>query len=517
MPIDPCFVNQVTNKEFEKSLTPERRSMFWRYAKSIGADKGVDHASVISQMAQKFELPERLIAQAFDGPKTLRKVSDEVRARQKASARVLADNRRYLAQMDKTGAAKLMHFLSDGTRSSLLFAHGPVTPLLHGLDIAPTNPVRFIRTYLRGFASLSSKATESIMATLERKPNYKLFRDAGLPIERSDISMEGFPKTSWAARTMEGALKPLRYELMEAKWERIPEAQKTPEMLKFLAEQYAHATGSMVRGEKAEIATRWLRKILLAPQWTPSKWLRVIADPIKTIGTFERAIESKFNRNVRPPTPEERIIAYNRVRRAATFFGVTLGALAVNKALLQSTGSKQEVNFDKPIRGDFLAFKFAGKSWRMRGTMEIVTLLAKLGALGTQKYKYGQKTPEDAAARYAEYKLTPGIGIGKELLTGKDVFGRPVPWSSEAGSKMFPRKNWMEFAGEHGPIFVGHAVSAFHETLRDDGVDTRDSRNVLRAIQRNPQLAREAFEEAGMSGVAEFFGVNIQPDRYSGH
>jgi hypothetical protein len=149
--------------------------------------------------------------------------------------------------------------------------------------------------------------------------------------------------------------------------------------------------------------------------------------------------------------------------------------------------------------------------------MEIVTLLAKLGALGTQKYKYGQKTPEDAAARYAEYKLTPGIGIGKELLTGKDVFGRPVPWSSEAGSKMFPRKNWMEFAGEHGPIFVGHAVSAFHETLRDDGVDTRDSRNVLRAIQRNPQLAREAFEEAGMSGVAEFFGVNIQPDRYSGH
>lgn len=119
--------------------------------------------------------------------------------------------------------------------------------------------------------------------------------------------------------------------------------------------------------------------------------------------------------------------------------------------------------------------------------------------------------------RYSEYKLTPGIGLGKELATGKDVFGRPTPWSKEDGSAKFPRKNYMEFVGEHGPIFVGHAVSAFHETLRDQGVDTRQSMNVIRAITRNPQATIKATEEALIAGVPEFFGVNVQPDRSLKH
>lgn len=514
MPVNPCFLSQVTNRDFEKSLTPEERSAFWRYAKSIGADKGVDHATVVSQMAQKFNMPERLIAQALDGPKTVRRASEEVRARQKASAQFLASNKRHLAQMDKTGSARIINFLSDGVRRSLLAFHGPVIPAIHALDIAPTNPVKFLRSYGRAFASLSEKAHENIQANLEGRKYFKLFSDAGLPIGRNDIGREGFPKQGWASRSMDASMKPLRYELMEAKWEKIPESEQTPQMLKFLAEQYAHATMSLVRGEKLEVATRGLRKVLLAPMMTPAKIAKSIIDPIKTISTFERAVESKLNKNIRPPTPEERTVAYNRLRRAATYFGVTLGALAVNKALLESLGSKQKVNLDKPIQGDFLAFKFAGRSLRVRGTMEIVALLAKLGALGTQKYKYGQQTPEDAIAKYGEYKLTPGIGLGKELMTGKDIFGRPVPWSKEEGSAKFPRKNIMEFTGEHLPIFFGHAVSAFHEVLRDQGVDTRQSMNVIRSVMRNPELARKALEEASLTGVAEFFGVNIQPDRY---
>src|SRR5258708_5395392 len=106
MPVGPCLINQVTNQQFEKSLTPEERSMFWRYAKSIGADKGVDHPTVVAQMAQEFGLPNRLVAQAMKGPKSLYKASEEVRAREQASQRFLGDNRRYLSNMDKTGVQK---------------------------------------------------------------------------------------------------------------------------------------------------------------------------------------------------------------------------------------------------------------------------------------------------------------------------------------------------------------------------------------------------------------------------
>jgi hypothetical protein len=59
-------------------------------------------------------------------------------------------------------------------------------------------------------------------------------------------------------------------------------------------------------------------------------------------------------------------------------------------------------------------------------------------------------------------------------------------------------------------------VSAFHESLRNQGVDTRVSMNVLRAITRNPKAAIKAAEEAALEGGAEFFGVNIQPDRFIG-
>jgi hypothetical protein len=518
---EPCFLNQLTNDQFEKQIKPEERAAFWARADELGANKGVPHDEVISRMAQEYNMPRRLMAQALDGPKTLRKASDAVRARQKATQQFISKNNQYLAGMDKTGVQRLMGLLNDGTRRTLLFAHGPVTTMIHGLDMAPTNPVLFVRTFLKGFKALSETAHDAMMKDLTEQKYYQQLKDAGMPLGQD--SVEGFHKTGWAGRSMDSALGWLRYKSAEGFIDQLRPEQRTPEMMKYIADEYTKATGAIVKGSPEEVNTRgFIRKTLLAPQYVPSKIVKTIVDPIKTIGTFERAIESKLsNGRIQPPSPEERTIAFNRVRRAATWTAVTLSALKLNQAYLQATGSNQKVNLDKPIRGDYMGYKAAGKVYRMRGSMELIALLAKLAAVGnevtkTGKPKFGQQTPEEVMGKYAEYKLTPGIGLGKEVITGKDVFGRPSAWSSQAGSDKFPRKNWMEEVGQQTPIFMGHAVSAFHEALRDNGVDTRTSMNVIRAITNNPQLAYKAATEAALEGGAEFFGVNIQPDRYIG-
>lgn len=516
MPVaNPCILSQVTNAEFERQIKPEERAMFWQHAKAIGANTGVSHGDVIAKMAAELDMPQRLVAQALDGPKSIRKLSEEVRLRQRNSQRFLAENSRFLANLDKTGLQRMLGMFNEGTRGTVLAYHGPVPPVTHAVDLLLTDPIKFAQLYGRGFASLSKNSHERVMTRLEQQPHFKTFVDAGAPISREVV--EGFHKMGWAGRAMDAALKPVRYKFMERDWEKAPASERTPEYAKLLAQQYAHATGALVRNEPVELFSRPLRKLALAPQLTPSKIAKSIIDPIQTAKTFERMIESKIpGSKVRPPTPAERRIAWGRTKRAARYLATTAGALKLNQAVLSASGSQQRVNWDDPTRSDFLAFKFGGKMWRMRGTLEIAALISKIGALEYRKHKYGQATPEEAIARYSEYKLAPGIGFGKELISSRDLFGRPVPWSSDVGTARFPRKNVIEFAGEHGPIFLGHAVSAFHEALRDEGVDTRQAREVIRAFASHPQAIQHAVKESALAGVTEFFGINVQPDRYVG-
>jgi hypothetical protein len=516
---NPCFLGQATKRDIEK-LPQEHVTAFWQYAKDNGLFKGLNPDETRQMIADNFKIPERVVAWIMDRNKTARVISEEARARQKITANFLANNRRYLADMDKSGLQKLWNFYQDGTRKFLLAFHGPVPAPIHALDVLMTNPLKFLRAEGRGLASVFPAYEKAVMDNLAKQDYYDTALKAGLPIGPDDISTEAFPKHGWVARAMNAGLKPLRYELWENSWKRTPTEDQTPDYAHKLAIDYAHATGSMVKGEPAETYTRGLRQALLAPQYTPSKIMKTIFDPLETVRTFERAIESKVTKSVMAPTPEERAIAWNRTWRAGRWLGGTLIGLGVNDAILRWSGSNQRVNYglDVPhmIRGDWMAFKFGGHMWRMRGSLELIALMSKIGALSVQKYKYGEQTPEEAVARYGEYKLVPGIGLGKELATGKDVFGRPVPWSSEIGSARFPRKNWAEFVGEHGPIFVGHAISAFHESLRNQGVDTRTLNGVYNAIMHNPQAATKAAEEGALAGGAEFFGVNVQPDRFIG-
>lgn len=514
--MEPCLLNQVSVPKFEEKMTPERRAKFWAYAKDLGANTGADHNTVINQMAQDFNMPQRLVAQALDGPKSIYRASAEVKLKQRMSQKFLAENAKYLEQFDQTGTQRIFNKLDEFSRTNILRYHGPVPPVTHAIDIAATNPVEFAKTYLDSWRASSMDARDRIMNDLknpQKSPYYQTFLDAGAPI--GDEPVQGFSGTGWASRSLDAGMKPLRYRLMEREFLKAPESERTPELAKHLAKIYSHATGALVKGEPMEVATRWVRRFLLAPQLTPSKIANIL-DTGATLNTLARMGESKLGMSTRPPTFAERRAAQIRLTRTARYFGPILTGLALNDLLLQGSQSQQRVNFMHPSRSDWMAFKFAGHTVRMRGTMEMVALIAKLWALGSyQKEKFGAQSPEEAAAKYSEYKLTPGFGIVKEVLTGKDFFGRPSAWNvADPGGRVFPRKNWMEEVGQQLPIFVGHGISAFHEALRDQGVDTRASRNVLRTITTAQGL--KAAEAALVGGVPEFFGINVQPDRYVG-
>jgi hypothetical protein len=258
--------------------------------------------------------------------------------------------------------------------------------------------------------------------------------------------------------------------------------------------------------------TGLLRRAMLAPQLTLSKWMKTVVDPITTINTFARAVESKVNRNIRPPTPEERRIAWIRTRNAAIYTGVLYGGLKLNQAMLQANESRQKINTTEPLRGDFLAFKANGYYVRTRGSQEVIAFLARLAATTTQKKKFGQQSPEEVMGRYGEYKMVPAFGMAKEAFGGKDFLGRPLPWSSEPGTAKAPKLEYPELIAQHGPIFLGHGVSAFYESLREQGVNVHDINKVMRALVNNPQAVERALVEGG----AEFLGINIQKDRYIG-
>src|SRR4030095_2929288 len=316
----PCNLDQVTKKELDEQVDQNFVSGLWRYAKDNYLRKGIPHHEVISQMALEFDMPERIISYALDKPKSMRKISDEARERMRETSRFLSANRRYLERFDQSTAEKLAIDLADGVRGSLLAHHGPVISQTHGIDVLFTNPVKFLRAFFRGIASLSEKQVDKFMAKMTDTPEkaalHKMFYDAGAPIGREPS--EGFTEhgllaraatkydlpflknRSWAAKAMDGAMKTLRFELMVEEWKKKPPDLQTKEMATLIGQQMSHATGAMLRGEPMQRKTALIRPWLLAGQLTVSKWMKGVVDPARTIRTFVRTAESKLNPQLSP-------------------------------------------------------------------------------------------------------------------------------------------------------------------------------------------------------------------------
>jgi hypothetical protein len=441
-------------------------------------------------------------------------LSDAARAAAKERAAFLRANDLYVRNLDTPQTAKVLRLLYEGPRSTLLTGHGPVIPVTHASDylLRVDSMHKFLGTWFNATKSIIPKAAAQLEEAVIKHPDYPDAIKSGLKVKPEDTLSKSILHDLWPtkfkahkswANNANTAVKLLRLREWSDGMKGVPEGERAS-YGKLLAESVNHSTGAM---SPHEAGLGLLGELTIAPQLVASKWMKTTVDPVRTGHLALKAMEGKA-------TPAERRIIGYRTWRAGKYLATNAGILILNQALLKALGSKQRVNFDDPSRADLWRFKAGGYVINPRGSTEVLQLLARLVYAAKQagKGRRGGTSPEELLGRYGSYKLHPSVGIARELIAGKDIFGRPVPWSKEPGTRFAPRLEYPEYIAEKGPIFIGGAVHEMYQGMRDGGMSTRDIQTVIGNVQRHPELLLEGAKTA----VGEFFGLGIYKDHNIG-
>lgn len=502
----PCIPAQASRADVDRALTPERVSAIWRYARDTHMGKGLPFEDVLNHTANDLNMPRDWVARAFTKPKSLRIITDQMFLKQHERRMAVSRAKLWVETADTPGLYKVLATTLSIPRRILTFGHGPVFTVTHALDIAFSEPVAYAKATANAWRYASPTQHAKAMDWLGSRTDYTKFERAGLElnIEKGPSGILTGGSGGWARRAWD-ALKVLRYEVMEQRWNALPKAEQTSQMAKLMASQINHATGVMSPGE-------WgfgkIGRGMFAPQLTASKIAKTFIDPLKTAETFRRVASGE-----KVPFAE-RYIAALRTRKAATYVASYAGLLTLNQALIKVgfLGDKdQKVNWTDPMHGgDFLRPKAFGHTLNTRGTSELLTLAGKLiqTSFATKKELHGKSRVDsirDTLAKYAQYKLAPNISLLGEAATREDLFGRPLPWSDNPGSKNKPRMSWPEWSMTHSPIYLGGASREIFDELRERGVAPTDAVSLMRALVAYPDVAAEG----AAVGAMEFVGGGI--------
>jgi hypothetical protein len=240
-----------------------------------------------------------------------------------------------------------------------------------------------------------------------------------------------------------------------------------------LAEWANHATGSG-KGSFSKLGG----EVLFGPKLTEAKVRRVTTDPLKTAKTFA---------NWGKATPGEKAAAWTRLSGATQFLATNLGFLAANQGLLYALGSKEEVNYKNPMKGDWMAFKGEHMHGYVPGLHTEIRTLAKFLAVSfaSKKELRGESRFSGAAKIVGQYgmaKLTPSIQRPLEIGFGQDWLGRPLPWSAEEGTERQPKLTYGEYAGDIGPIPLSGPIGYVYDQLQKTGMNKGDSLATVKAL-----------------------------------
>jgi hypothetical protein len=370
--------------------------------------------------------------------------------------------------------------------------HGVVFPFTHGGALL-LNPMRwkgFARMVVNTWKNISPAEAEILRDTMARSPRFTMARRSGLDLSTHGTETGG---GNLSARTW-GALVETRYRLWDAAMERHTRAGMSVEDVDSIGKELAvwanHATGS---GKGVLTSNRYISSAFFGPKLAQSYWNRLIGDPVKTINTW-----SNWNK----ATAGEKVVAMQRLKGAMAAATTYTGMLIANQVLLAATGQKDQINWNDPSQSDWLAFKGGGMRLGLPGAMrseinligQIVAAqimkpedLAKAGMPGTQGATGGrlQSLRELYVARqlyqYGLTKATPVVGMGKELVTGRDWEGRLLPWSHAEGKEKKPPLSWGEYGASKLPIPLSAAAGYVYDQLRKAGASVTDASMWMRA------------------------------------
>jgi hypothetical protein len=472
-------------------VTDDERYAIWKWAKANGIDHGLSIDQVHDAINSQFfggMAPSEWINDILSGRKTPFRTLADAAWKAQYNRRIITQQAREALRQQTLGPVqKYLGKLWNAPRGLATIGHFAVFPVSHAGDLA-FRPQSW-GIYLKGLLDTYSKspspaAYERLLKDTKREALWDLGLRSGVDAgENSHPSgILGAGAKGWSARAW-GILGITRFKLWNREMERyIKPGMSQEEILdigKRLAVWANHATGS-AKGPIASLGG----KVWFGPKLFQSRVSRLTIDPINTIKTFT---------NWNNATAGEKAVALTRLSGLGQYMGTYLGFLAVNYGLNKAFGvpDDKNVNWKDPTKGDWLSFKAGGLEWHMPGLhTELRTLGQIMAASLLDDKDFNKKHPRSnkqtiLAQIFGQYvlgKTHPTIQLGKEILTGQDYRGRPMPWSPSPGTKYKPRYGSWEWALTHAPIPLTEPIRYVFDKLREGGASSLDALAITRGI-----------------------------------
>ncbi len=444
--------------------TPVQARALWHVAKANYIDRGkTDFNDIRAGLATDYGLSKDDIARGMAAPKGVRPLTNEMYAKMAERRRVINQAKQWVADAKYPGYQKFFRNIPNAFFNLATFGHGTVWTITHAGNqyFLPKASGELFKDLGRSFKlmGVTDKGAyhERMMQDLVRDPNYITAKRAGLANDpfryQDDYQNPGVVKVFkdiglMGNRGFDG-MKMFRQFRFNQEWDATPASLRTPDGAKLLADNINKATGIT----KSSKLPNWTNTAFFAPKLEMSRWAFLYGDPAKDVKTL--TLDRKT------ASPEERHAAVRDIRQKLTMAGTYLGALALNQAVLSSTGSDQQVNLTNPRAGDWLSFKGFGHNFGVVGPM--VSSVRFLQNIAHDFWGERSKLEQVQSTRgseagtrafeYARGKLSPFAGVALDAASQSDAVGRPMPWSKD------PLSYRAKQIGASGPYSYGEYAS----------------------------------------------------------
>lgn len=429
----------------------------WKKAKEY-IDKGMDDFDEIrNKLATDLGISVKKVTEALGKDKRTKLLADDLWRKQQVARELRTQAKLWLKQASTPGYIRALQSVPKILFSLKVGFHGTVALGTHAPMVA-FQP-RFWKTYVTNFAKMYhmivSRAyyENQVQDLIRRRPNYTTARRAGLvndPFTYEDFNSPDTAKYFGGLAGMGNrgysVLKILRQDMFDQMWNKLPRTAQMPEIAEAIADGLNHSTG-VVKGR----APTGSNLALFAPRLEASRVAWLAVDPVKALASVV---------NWKNTTAGEKVFAINQIKEKAWVAGTMFGILALNQGFLSAIGSKQKVNFDDPLKSDFLKFKIAGMSFSYGNAMismaRLPVRLYQIRQSSGGKAKnlvYPDESSYTVLGEYVRSQLSPFASLASSLWFKSDWQNRPLPNSNRPVPKRLADQGikaytWPEFWSE---------------------------------------------------------------------
>jgi hypothetical protein len=437
----------------ENVLKADTSAYAWKKAKAY-IDQGITNFDDLrNKLATDLGMPVEKVTAALAKTKRAKYLTDELWKKQQDYRRLDQQAKRWLLEQQTPLAIRALRSIPNLAFAVKVFGHGTVALGTHA-PMVVFQP-RFWKAYANDFVKMyrmvgSTPFYENQIQDLVRRPNYTTARRAGLvndPYQYEDYNSPEVTKWMGPVANMGNrgysVLKILRQDMFDQMWNKLPKTTQIPEVAKAIADGVNHATGvvKMKAPPGSNIA-------LFAPRLEASRAAWLVVDPIKAAHTFA---------DWKNASEGDKQFAINQVKEKAWVVGTMLSLLAANEGVLEASNSNQRVNFNDPMKRDWLKFKVGGMNIGYGNAMlsmaRLPARLYKIRESDGGKLKnlvYADEDTYSVLGEFARSQESPFASLATSLWFKSDWQNRPLPTSNRPVPKRLKARGveaytWPEF------------------------------------------------------------------------